>query len=529
MSVDYELNLSDYLQIFRRRVKLIAGVFVSLIIISVVIALTVPPVYESTGTILIESQQIPSDLVQSSVTTFADERIEVIRQRVMTRENLMRIVEKYGLFQDYRIKLTPSELMDQMRKAIIVEVVNANVEGRIGKATIAFKLSFDYRYPDIALKVTNELVTLFLDENVKSRTEGAKQTTEFLEQESARLKDELGRIESQVAAYKQQHANALPEHLELLMGMMPRVESELQDLERDYKDTQDRLGYLEIELASAKAGIGSRSTGPESISPASELEKLQSEYAKLIAVYKETHPDVRALKRKIEALEKAQDTTAATTPKSSPTDNSQTDLMVAKVQSQIASANSRLASIEQQRKALRSRQAEMQTQIAQTPQVEYALTTLLRDYDNAKKKYEEVASKLGSAKISENLEQENKGERFSLLEPPLMPDKPIKPNRMKIIAMGFFLSLAAPLGLVMMLENMDQRVRGVESLSALMGMRPMAVIPYITIQSELGSRKSLNKYMILGLLAIVLMLMAMIHVLVMPLDILLYKVLAKVM
>jgi polysaccharide biosynthesis transport protein len=227
MAVEYELTLGDYLSIIKRRAWYLAGAFVGVFGISLAVAILLPPVYQSTGTILIESQQVPLDLVPASVTSFADERIEVIRQRVMTRENLLRIIDKYRLFADEKRSLTVSEKIDEMRNAILITLVNANIKGR-GQAAIAFKLSFDHRQADIASKVANELVTLFLNENIKQRTERAAETTEFLAGEAAKLKAELEKVEAQLAAYKQEHGNALPQHQELRMAMISRTEAELK-------------------------------------------------------------------------------------------------------------------------------------------------------------------------------------------------------------------------------------------------------------------------------------------------------------
>ena len=529
MAAEYELTLNDYLQILRRRAVHLAGGFAALLLIAIVVAVVIPPVYQSTGTILIESQQIPTDLVQATVTSFADERIEIIRQRVMTRENLLRIIEKYQLFKDDQRNLATSELVDQLREFIRVELVSANMQNRQqSKAAIAFKVSFEYRNAETAHKVANELVTLFLDENVKTRTERAVETTEFLAQESERLRQELEKIENQVALYKQQHANTLPEHLEMRMQMVQQSDTQLNELDRDYKDTQERLRYLDVELTAAKSNAGQiMDSAGQAQMPMTELEKLRAEYARLSITYKEDHPDIKALKRKIAALEKTQSTTISNPGGDKPQPAPPVNLLVAKIQAQIDAGNARLASIDQQRKALRARLLQLQTEIVRSPQVEHELSTLLRDYDMAKKKYEEVSSKRNTARISENLEQENKAERFTLLEPPTLPDKPIKPDRKKIIVMGFLLAIVGSVGAVGAFETLDPRVRGAEALSAVAGMRPLAVVPYVTTQSELRRRMHLNKYLAAAVVLIIVAALLLVHFLAIPLDLLTYKVMAR--
>ncbi|WP_047537395.1 GumC family protein [Methylotenera versatilis] len=524
MANEYELTLSDYLSIFKRRWLQMLVAFLLILSVAVATAVFLPPTYQSTGTILIESQQIPDDVVKATVTSYADERIEVIKQRVMTRDNLYRIIQKYNLYPKKIDSATISTLIDDMRKSISVILLNADVErSGGGRATIAFKVGFEYERPEVAHKVANEIVTLFLDENVKARTERATETTEFLTQEVENLRKELEGVENKVAAFKQEHSNSLPEHMEMHMSLLQRSESDIKEVDRDYKSTQEELRYLDVELASAKANVKTNASG-EVIGTTSELEKAKAELERSLGLYKETHPTVRALKRKIEALENPTETKVDAKPARG---DIATELVIAKVQAQIEAAKARLNSLAQQRRSLEARVDQLQNQVSQSPQVERGLFTLMRDYENAKSKYEEVKSKQINAKIAENLEQENKAERFSMLEPPFFPDKPMKPNRKKIIALGLFAGLAGALALAALLEALDRRVRGVESLTSLINMRPLVIIPYISTNAELKRRKNFNKYMLISILALIGISLLVIHFVVMPLDLLTVKLMAR--
>jgi polysaccharide biosynthesis transport protein len=525
MAHEYELTLSDYFAIVKRRALLLVASFVAILTVGLTVAVVLPPVYQSTGTILVESQQIPVDLVAATITSFADERIEIIRQRVMTRENLMRIIDKYDLFAENTKSLTASEKIDDIRTAINISLVNANVKGK-GQAAIAFKVSFDHRRPELANKVANELVTLFLDANIKQRTERATETTEFLTQEADKLKVELEKVESALATYKQEHGDALPQHQELRMSMMSRTESELKEVQRDLKTAQEELRFLDLELSAAKAGIGAKGSSAGATLAPQDLGGFKAEYARLLSLYKEAHPDVREIKRKIDALE-ASGANHTTGTGGATSGSAPVSLEVAKVQTRISSTEARIASLGAQSKALGGKLASYEKQILQTPQVERGLVTLMRDHENAQKKYEEIRAKQMSAQISENLEQENKAERFMLLEPPMMPDKPIKPDRKKFVAMSFFLALAGSGGLVMLLETMNQRVRGADALAAVLRRRVLVTIPFIPTQSELSRRKRWIKRLLIAAAVSLVVLLVLVNFLYMPLDILMMKLLAR--
>lgn len=525
MSDAQQLTLRDYIGMVRRRAWIIAATFSVVLVVGLTITMMLPPVYQSTGTIVIESQQVPTDLVQATVTSFADERIEIIKQRVMTRENLIRIIEKYKLFQEATGaggKITPSEMIDEMRWRISVTLVNVNLQNRgRNSGTIAFKVSFEHRRPDIAQRVTNELVTLFLDENVKVRTERATQTTEFLTQEATKLKTELESLENQIANYKLENGGALPENVTLNANGILRLESDLRALDGDARSAQEELRGLELELSAAKAGLGAAANGAGRSSEQALVE-ARTELARLTALYTDNHPDVRAAKRKVEALENSR-------PAGSGSGGIQTagDLQVARIENRMASARARIGQISSQQAAIRARIAQSEQQVLKAPQVERGLATLMRDYETAQKKYDEIRAKEMTAQVAESLEDDQKAERFSLLEPPMFPDKPIKPNRSKMAALSFFLALAASIGVVVMLETLHGTVRGEDAVTAIVGQRPLVIIPYIEVTEEILRRKKLIKWGAAGGVVFVVIALIVIHLLVMPLDLAFFKLMNR--
>jgi len=514
MTSEYEMSVNDYIAVIKHHALLLILSFAVILGLSVVVAISIPPVYESSGTILVESQQISPDLVAANSNTFADERIEVIRQRVMTREHLQGIIDKYNLFASQSRQLSVSEKIDEMRNAITVSLVSATVKGR-GEVTIAFRLSFEHRQPEIANKVANELVTLFLDENIKQRTERASETTEFLTQEADKLRVELEALENRLADFKQAHSNALPEHQELRMNMLSRAEIELKEVDRDYKTAREELRFNELELSAAATKHVSPGAG---VDKQQDLGSLKAEYTRLLSLYTEAHPDVRAVKRKIAALEATKGAGGAA---------ASVNLDLAKAQARIAAAETRIKSLADQKQEILKKIADYEAQILETPQVERGLVTLMRDYENAKKKYEEIRTKEMSAKISESLEQENKAERFVLLESPLMPEKPIRPNRKKVVAMGFVLAPVGAGTLVMVLEMLNQRVRGAEALASVLGRRILVAIPYIYTRAELARRKQWRTRLIVSGVVLIVLFLVLLHFFYMPLDLLMFKTLGR--
>ena len=209
------LDFNDYLDAFKRRRTSILVIAAVVFVIGAVAALVWPATYKSSATILIKEQDIPPDLVRSTVTSFASQRIQAISQKVMARPNLMEIIDKYNLYADERERLTTEEIISEMRDNIGMDLIDADVvdprTGRPTSATIAFQLSFSGENPSQVQKVANELMSLYLKENLKERSEKANETYTFLNDESKRLSGEIADLEAKLAAFKEKHVNTLPE------------------------------------------------------------------------------------------------------------------------------------------------------------------------------------------------------------------------------------------------------------------------------------------------------------------------------
>jgi succinoglycan biosynthesis transport protein ExoP len=495
MATEYEPTIFDYLLIMRRRAPYLIGIFFSVLLISVIYSIVIPPTYRATGTIMVETQQVSANILPSAIKNQLNDQINFIIQRIMTRESLMGIANKYSLFKGDMSSLTTSEIVEKMRDRIVIEKGDGDISMnsfRQGPQAISFTLSFEDRNPEVALQATNDLIAIFLDLSDKLRIEGATETTDFLVKQSSKLKVTVDGLEKKIAEYKHEHSNALPEQLTLRMSMLDRAQNNLLEVERDYRSTKEDIRSLEVELAAAR-------NGTDEANQPQTLPSLKAEYARLSAVYKESYPDLRELKRKIAAMEKP-----AETPVSGITsiDDGNPSLAAYRLQAKIASDNARLSSLAQQREILQRKITENESAMIQTPSVEQNLAILIRDRDTAQKKYEEIRNNLMNAQIAQNLVSDDKAAHFSVLEPPVLPEKPFKPKRMKILALGFFLALVSSVGGVMGLESINKRIRGTEELTHVLGYRPLVVIPYLPVQEEEEHRKHMIKVAIRAAVAV---------------------------
>jgi uncharacterized protein involved in exopolysaccharide biosynthesis len=245
------LRPAYYWELVKRRALFIALPFLVIAVSGVAVAMLWPPTYLSEGKILVQSQEIPTELVRPTVTNAAQERIQVIEQRTMTRENLLAIIDKFKLFPEQRNLMSATQLVELMKKRTSIAPISQPLAftRRTDNPTIVFTVGFEDPDPTTASRVANELVTRILNEDLRDRTSRATETTKFLG--------------------------------------------------RDVQKLQAENAAIEAKVAEAKASqLKPNSSGSDQVA------QLRAEYLQKSAIYSEKHPLMKALKRQLEAAEK---------------------------------------------------------------------------------------------------------------------------------------------------------------------------------------------------------------------------------
>jgi uncharacterized protein involved in exopolysaccharide biosynthesis len=571
-------GLQDYLDVFRRRRTLTLLTGGVLLILSLAAAFLWPPTYKSLATILIEEQEIPPELVHSTITSYADQRIETIKQQVMSRTTLWKVVEQYNLYPGLRRTNPAEEIVRRFTKDIEVEVISADVVDKRTqhptKATIAFTVAYQSSSPDLAQKVANELTSLFLGQNLKSRERQAQEATSFLQQEADNLSKHIGEVDEKIAAFKHRASGALPELMPLNLQLMSQSDRELMDIDQQIRTLEERKNYLEGELATIKPNTPIMSvTGERILDSAERLRALHAEYAGASANWSPEHPDIMKLKQEIEALEKETGQSPGFEETSKQLINARATLATASkrlgsehpdvvqarrtiqsleqevrqlgsaplrkpmlrpenpayinLQAQLNSATASLDALRATRTAVKRRLQDYAARLERTPEMEPDYLFLTRDRDTSGQKYQDIRSRLLEAKVSEGLEVQRKGERFSLIDPPGLPEKPDKPNRLAIILLGFMLAVGGGIGTGSVAELLDHSIRTPEQLARLTHLFPLAVIPFMPNEQDL-SRAIKRRHLLRGAgVGALVTILALLHVFVMPLDVAWYAALRR--
>jgi protein tyrosine kinase modulator len=570
---EQQKDIQDYIVAVRKRKAAIFSIFSVVLLLTVSIALLLPAIYRSSSTILIEQQEIPPELVMSTVTSYAAERIQTIQARVMSRSNLLKIIDKFKLYEDERKFATTEEIIKRMQEDVSLDILSAEVvdprTGRPSSATIAFTLAYKGKSPAKVQRVANELTTLYLNENLTSRAEKASETSVFFKEETERLGKQIDELESKLAIFKQEHADALPELQALNLNVLERKESELTTIDTTLRTLDEKSFYLGGQLAQVEPG------NPAVPGSTDRLKVLQAEYASVRSKYSEEHPDIVRLKSEIESLEKetgkSNDASAIAEQltylngelaqkqkkytsdhpdvvslkekiaalnnelevvKNRPVDNyydEQPDNpLYITIQSQLEGVKSEIKSLREQRKQVVEKISDIEKSLYTAPQVEREYLVLQRDYENAVMRYQETKAKQMQADVAKQLETESKGEKFTLIDPAALPEKPVSPNRPAIIFLGFILALGSGLGFAVVADAISGAVRGARSIQRSLGALPLAVIPYEMNLEDKAKTKRVKKRVIILFIAVIVFALLFIHFVVSPLDVLWFRVLRKI-
>ncbi|MEO1041718.1 MAG: hypothetical protein AAFX52_05470 [Pseudomonadota bacterium] len=512
---EQEIGLATVSRMLRRRYRLISVIAAILLTVVVLIAVVWPATYRSSATVLIEQPDVPSELIRSAVTAIPDERLRRIEQRVMTTQNLITVIDKLELYRDERAEIEASALSERIKRRLGLELIRATVtdpnNGREVEYTIGFSLRADDRNPRIAQRLVNEVVTLYLSENLRSRQEQAQGTTGFLSGESDRLLQQISDLETQLASFKRENVGRLPEDVQANVRLLERNEQQLISVMSDMQSLSRQRDYLQDQLAGldpyAPVGAGDEST----LTGAA----LQSHYQNLLSRFGENHPDVVRVRRQLEQqgvvpqsstnslvrraelqaeltsarqrfgashpevirLERLLDSLQTAPAASSSARLNPTNPVYARVQTDLAQVTANLSAASLEVETLRQRIEELEARAFQSPEVERAYTALSREYNERVSAYEVLKQKQIEADLAQSLESERRGERFVIIEPPTLPLSPVSPNRPLIIALGAFLAFGAGVGTAFLVELLSGKVRGEGRLQRIVGEPPLAVIP----------------------------------------------------
>ncbi|MFD1952557.1 GumC family protein [Sphingomonas arantia] len=451
--------------VYRRRWWLIVPVLLGFAIAIGAVLLTTPS-YQSSSTLLIASQQIPTSVMPAAQANYADERIAKIRQQIMSRVALGQIVSTMGLYPEERRRLPLDNVIAQMRQAISVDLVGTN--GSAGPApngsTIAFRLSFTYRDPAQAQAVTERLTAMFLNADKQLRTEQAAGTAAFLGRRADELREQLVTMAGKRREIEARYAGALPDQVAMSAQSGAGLRAEVSRIDAEQQGLQQQNGLL---AARGQEIAATPRQGTDA------LRRAEERLNQLTSVYADDFPDVVAAREAVARQAELVRSQPAPTGSGA-------------IAAEVAAGRSRIGMLAERRSGLVRSISGMEHKTSLAPQASYELNNLERDYTSLQMRYQDIREKQLEAQVAANLQSEDKGERFSVVDAPSLPNDPLGPDRLTRIAAGIIAGLGAGMVALLAWEILTGAIHGEGGVIQSMGALPLVSVPVLRTGNRSG-------------------------------------------
>jgi uncharacterized protein involved in exopolysaccharide biosynthesis len=426
--------------------------------------LLLQPRYQSSALMLVESRQLPQDVLSDAGSDVVDRRMARIRQQITSRPDLVALIEKHQLYRGQRKSEPLSKVVDDMRDSITLTPTTVNAPGsQANDRTIAFELAFEYTDPALAQAVTQDLMDKILQLDASGNVEQATNTEQFLADQAKGLDEQIQQLQGQITAIKARYGGVLGRGgMAIIGGNSGSYDVQIAALERDNANL-----------------VSQKQMAQESDKRDPTVLSAEAALAAARATYSENHPDVVLAKQRLEEAEKL----AKSNSEKLPLDT---------IDQQIAFNNSQITQL---RAAKAQDESQTRSQLAaqsEAPAVQQQVDDLQQKLQGLTDQYQTVQTRLMGARAGVKAEDEQLSERLSVVEPPIVPDHPMWPNRLLIALAGIAGGLAVGLVLALGVELLLRPIRDPEVLAAITGSRPLGLVP--VVHERAGAKTLLGRF-----------------------------------
>jgi polysaccharide chain length determinant protein (PEP-CTERM system associated) len=474
----------------RRKWLLVAPVVLAVICV-VGLLRYLPNQYRSETLILVVPQRVPESYVRSTVTARIEDRLQSIREQILSRTRLERIINDFDLYHAARTVMLLEDVVAFMRRQVTVDMVRGD----------AFRVSYVAEDPIVAQKVTERLASLIIEENLKDREVLAEATNQFLDTQLEDARARLVEREKKLEEYRRLHGGELPTQMSSNMQALQTLQVQLQGLSDSVERDRDRLASIDRSIADLPERIAAgtlpseaKATEPQKDadglvigSATLRLASARDVLRNLELKFKPEHPDVIRMKsivRELEgkaAEERKADGGSVRTEAARPSEGA---LRAASLREERATVLRQIVQKDAQLASVRAQIGSYQGRVDAAPTRESEMTELMRDYETLRKVYTDMLAKREESKVAANLERRQIGEQFKILDPASRPERPFSPNRQLIAAAGLAGGIGLGLAIVLLLELRDRTFRSDSDIAQALSLPVLAMIPRMPNAAE---------------------------------------------
>ncbi|OKY75659.1 MAG: hypothetical protein BM485_08035 [Desulfobulbaceae bacterium DB1] len=480
--------VKKYLDIALRRKKLIIVFFFFGVIAGLAVYLTTPKVYQCTSLIQYQRQQInPASMSKDDIKSKTSEVVATVSQQITSRSNLEAMIKEFDLYAEMRAALPMEDVVDVMRAKHI------SFKEEIGDI---FMVSYQGSDPKKVLRVTNALAAKFIEENMRYREELASETSTYIKDELRMAKDSLDRKEAVMRDYKLQYYNEMPEQLANNMARLNSLQDQYQKNQDSYHQmeqtrilVQEQMSLRQELVEQQLRGVGtvgSAGQGGKATGGLAEITELRKTLKDMQARYTDQHPEVRRVKKLLEELEGGY---TGEDGKSDGALSPPIDPQIEQIKTQLKEIEFNIARLKTDRAEIEKEIGKYRQWINNTPIREAEWAGLTRDYEQLHLYYQELVAQSLQAESAHSLEKQQKGSQFKIVDPAHFPEKPFKPDFVKIMLMAMAVGLGMGGVLAFGVELINTTFKEPEDLESFLGLPIVCAIPVIDTSGEMRRKK----------------------------------------
>jgi polysaccharide chain length determinant protein (PEP-CTERM system associated) len=444
-----------------------------------------PRTYLSRAAIGVQSPTLSADLLRGVSSMDPVERQRAIQQLLLSPAVLDRVIKEERINPSKPTEQVSAWLRENLAENIEVPLpIGLNGRPDPSRGIDLFYLGYTDGDPGRAQRIANRVASVFIEQNSKAQTARAQNTAEVLGQQVAESQTKLTDLENRLRSKKQNYIGRLPDQIGANVQMVNGARQQFESLSIQIRAEQDRLAMLEGQIDSMRQGSGiegmTSTEGAATQTLQKRIDDLQAQLAADRALsYTDKHPDVVRLQQEIKQAQADLSAAKVRTPsnreellKADPlyrqrvTERDTAKLHVKELQAAAANAQSQIGAY--------------QSRVEAAPVVEQELTSVQREYDMEKARYADLTTRYQNARSAESVAKDQGGERFSILYPAGYPDKPIKPQPLKIMAIALVLGLTLGAGAALGREFLDRAVYDTRALQNEFEVPVLGEIPRIT-------------------------------------------------
>lgn len=427
-----------------------------------------PDEYQARTRVYLDTESVLKPLLKDlAVDTDVNTRVSLMTQILLSRPNLERVARETDMHLRAKTTKDMERLLARLQRTI--QISSSDTRGNANRDNL-YEITYTDRDPQIVQRVVQTLVNTLVEGTLGSSREDTVIAQRFLHEQIRDYEARLTAAEQRLAEFKKKHVGMMPSEGRGYYARLEQALDKLKQTRRALKVAENRRSELRKQLE-AEELVRARSAS----NLAAKIQEHQAELDALLLKYTERHPAVLELQQTIVQLKKRRQFVqeAATSERGQ---RPETSRVYQALKIELSKAEVQAATLRTQVEDQERDIDELKRMVDTIPEVEAKLARLNRDYSVTRTQYETLVQRLESARLSQQAEQSSNAIKFRIIDPPIVPQEPIAPDRRMYLTVVLFGGLLVGAALAFFLHDIHPVFLSARALREVTGLPVLGVV-----------------------------------------------------